>query len=259
MTHRHMCRAWSSVRRRLYVIPRLTFPHASPTRFQLRWRWRRRCAAWRLARNAVGGDSAICRAGAMRIKPPALQRASLVPLPATDSRALIERARAIMTPLSRSAPASLPIVQFTLTCTRLGTTSLAQAEDRQGDLILKKVEAMPIGRRDNAPPASVAGVFRSLIFPDGFRCPGCRREVSGHTWVCDCASFGGSVHTCGENNRPGFCFCGKSEARIFDEGAAAEVRGAVVASPASLPALKSTARAAPVLPSPPRLLLPGKS
>jgi hypothetical protein len=195
----------------------------------------------------------------MRIKPPALQAAPLVPLPATASRDLISRARAIMTPLARPVPASLPVVQFTLTCTRVGTTSLAHAEDRQGDLILKKVEAMPAGGRGNAAPASALGVFRSLVFPDGFRCPGCRREVSGHTWVCDCASFGGSVHTCGESDRPGFCFCGKSEARIFDESAAAEVRGAVVTSPASLPTLKGTARSTPALPVSPRLLLPGKS
>lgn len=198
----------------------------------------------------------------MKIKPPALRTASLVPLSATGSRDLIERARAIMTPLARAVPAPAPVVQFTLTCTRLGTTSLAHAEDRRGDLILKKVEAMPAhhanGRgRGNAAPAAIAGVFRSLVFPDGFRCPGCRREVSGHTWVCDCASFGGSVHTCGENNRPGFCFCGKSEARFFEESATAEVRGAATKAPAPLPAIKATAGAAPALP-PPLLLLPGK-
>ena len=62
---------------------------------------------------------------------------------------------------------------------------------------------MPATRGGQAAPSSSAGMFHGVTFPDDFRCPGCRRPHSGHTWICDCSRFGGSIHTCGEKQSAG--------------------------------------------------------
>jgi hypothetical protein len=168
------------------------------------------------------------------------------------TEAALARARLLMKTTAPVAMLHVPI-----TCARVGMTYLASGRRDSDTLVVSSAAAMPKARAAAPAAAEGAGFFSSVEFPNGWRCPGCRRPHSGATWACDCARLAGALHTCGDSGRAGICACGKSEVLHFVQGAGAEVRGSMSTPRAMLNSSSAAPRPAPPLPVLPRVLLPG--
>ena len=135
-------------------------------------------------------------------------------------------------PVRETAPPIMAVsaperVRLHMTCGATGNHFVGLAE-RCGEVMrLVGCEPLPPGR-GNEVAGLLAGSYR-LELADGWACPFCRVSPV-RLWNCNCAGFGGALHThCGGSSLL-FCQCGKREPRHFHDIEKIQARGASVAS-----------------------------
>jgi len=116
-----------------------------------------------------------------------------------------------------------------MTCGATGQHFVGIGE-RSGDSVrLVGREPLPPGR-GNEVAGLLTGAYR-LELADGWACPFCRKQPA-LLWSCNCAGFGGALHTDCSGGVMQTCCCGKREPRFFHEAEKMQARGASVASAA---------------------------
>jgi hypothetical protein len=171
---------------------------------------------------------------------------------------VVARARALLSP---RASAQLPIIEAPITCARTGTTFIGSGR-RDGNKWVVSSSSLMRAKTHGGPVARAisAGFISAIEFPDGWKCPGCRRPPGpSGIWLCDCERFTGALHTCGDDGRESICACGKTEIFHFVEGGGGDLRGSSQVPRPTLAGSVALPRAAPAaLPGRAPLLLPEK-
>jgi hypothetical protein len=114
-----------------------------------------------------------------------------------------------------------------MTCGASGGQYIGLAERRGDTVLLVGCEPLPPGRGNEA-IGLLAGSYR-LEWSESWVCPFCHSQPA-RLWSCNCARFGGALHTdCGSGVMQ-YCQCGKFEPRYFHDVEKMQARGASVAS-----------------------------